>query len=98
MLSVPRGVEFAGDPHNPLWARILADCAAAGYRGIAPGPERCLPDAFAVPGAAPSEQDLIGGVVFRRSLDPQARRDVLDDTHRSRAALAAKGVQHLVFD
>ena len=32
------GVEFAADPRNPDWRRVLSDCAAAGYRGIELGP------------------------------------------------------------
>jgi inosose dehydratase len=32
------GVEFADDPRNPAWQKVLSDCAAAGYKGIELGP------------------------------------------------------------
>lgn len=93
------GVEFAGDPRNPPWRQVLADCAAAGYRGIELGPVGYMPEDPAILGAALAEHELelIGGVVFRPFHDPQAWEDVLDGTHRTCAALAAHGAQHLVL-
>ena len=32
------GVEFAGDPRNPPWTRVLDECRDAGYNGIELGP------------------------------------------------------------
>ena len=93
------GVEFADDPRNPPWTQVLADCAAAGYRGIELGPVGYMPEDPAILGEALSEHalELIGGVVFRPYHDPQAWDDVLDGTHRTCKALAAHGAQHLVL-
>ena len=93
------GVEFADDPRNPPWRQVLADCAAAGYRGIELGPVGYMPEDPVVLGDALAEHDLelIGGVVFRPFHDPQAWDNVLDGTHRTCKALAAHGAQHLVL-
>ena len=93
------GVEFPDDPRNPPWAQVLADCAAAGYRGIELGPVGYMPEDPAILGEALSEHalELIGGVVFRPYHDPQAWDDVLDGTHRTCKALVAHGAQHLVL-
>lgn len=93
------GVEFADDPRNPTWKSVLADCAAAGYKGIELGPVGFMPEDPAVLGEALVEHDLelIGGVVFRPFHDPDAWDDVLDGSVRTCKALAAHGAQHLVL-
>ena len=37
------GVEFADDPRNPAWTRVLDECKAAGYDGIELGPIGFMP-------------------------------------------------------
>lgn len=93
------GVEFASDPRNPTWQSVLADCAAAGYKGIELGPVGFMPEDPAILGPALAELDLqlIGGVVFRPYHDPGAWDDVLDATHRTCKALVAHGARHLVL-
>lgn len=93
------GVEFASDPRNPTWQSVLADCAAAGYKGIELGPVGFMPEDPAILGSALAELDLqlIGGVVFRAYHDPTAWDDVLDATHRTCRALVAHGARHLVL-
>lgn len=93
------GVEFASDPRNPTWQSVLADCAAAGYKGIELGPVGFMPEDPAILGPALAELDLqlIGGVVFRAYHDPAAWDDVLDATHRTCKALVAHGARHLVL-
>lgn len=93
------GVEFADDARNPAWQSVLADCAAAGYKGIELGPVGFMPEDPAVLGDALTEHDLelIGGVVFRPFHDPEAWEDVLDGSIRTCKALAAHGAQHLVL-
>ncbi len=68
------GVEFANDPRNPDWRRVLSDCAAAGYRGIELGPIGFMPEDPLVLGEALADNGLtlIGGVVFRPFHDPAA--------------------------
>ena len=61
------GVEFADDPRNPAWRKVLQENAEAGYTGIELGPVGFMPEDPAVLGEALSEfnQELVGGVVFR---------------------------------
>ena len=93
------GVEFADDPRNPTWKRVLADCAAAGYRGIELGPVGYMPEDPAELAEALHIHDLslIGGVVFRPFHDPSRWGDVLDAAVRTCRSLTAHGARHLVL-
>ncbi len=93
------GVEFADDPRNPAWRQVLADCAAAGYRGIELGPIGFMPEDPAILGEALAEHQLslIGGVVFRAFHDPAKWDDVQDAAVRTCKALVAHGARHLVL-
>ena len=93
------GVEFAEDPRNPAWEKVLSDCAAAGYEGIELGPVGYMPEDPAILGAALADHDLelIGGVVFRAFHDPAQWDDVMDGAMRTCKALTAHGAQHLVL-
>lgn len=93
------GVEFADDPRNPPWRRVLSDCAAAGYKGIELGPIGFMPEDPATLSDALDENGLtlIGGVVFRPFHDPAAWDEVQDATLRTCKALTAHGAQHLVL-
>ena len=93
------GVEFANDPRNPTWRKVLQDCAEAGYRGIELGPVGFMPEDPTILGEALDEfgLTLIGGVIFRPYHDPDAWEDVLDATHRTARALKAHGAKHLVI-
>ncbi|NBE09517.1 sugar phosphate isomerase/epimerase family protein [Paragemmobacter ruber] len=93
------GVEFAGDPRNPPWRQVLAECAAAGYRGIELGPVGFMPEDPDVLGAALDDHgmELIGGVVFRPFHDPAKWDEVMDAARRTCRALLAHGARHLVL-
>ena len=93
------GVEFADDPRNPPWKKVLDECVEAGYGGIELGPVGYMPEDPAILGEALSERDLtlIGGVVFRAFHDPAQWEDVLDGAKRTCKALKAHGAQHLVL-
>ena len=93
------GVEFADDPRNPTWQRVLADCAAAGYRGIELGPIGFMPEDPAVlgDGLAQHGLTLIGGVVFRPFHDPNAWDELQDAAQRTCRALVSHGAKHLVL-
>jgi inosose dehydratase len=93
------GVEFAGDPRNPAWKTVLAENAAAGYRGIELGPIGFMPEDPAELGEALAEHDqqLIGGVVFRPFHDAAKWDEVMDASVRTCKALTAHGAQHLVL-
>ena len=93
------GVEFAQDPRNPPWRKVLRECAAAGYRGIELGPVGYMPEAPEVLAEALAEEDLtlIGGVVFRPFHDPGKWDDVMDGAVRTARALRAHGARHFVL-
>ena len=67
------GVEFADDPRNPPWTRVLDEAQAAGYTGIELGPLGYMPEDPAVLGPALAERNLtlIGGVLARAIANPE---------------------------
>jgi inosose dehydratase len=93
------GVEFANDPRNPAWEKVLKDCSDAGYRGIELGPVGFMPEDPAILGDALEQNnlELIGGVVFRAFHDPEKWDDVMDGAVRTCKALKAHGAEHLVL-
>jgi inosose dehydratase len=93
------GVEFADDPRNPAWRKVLQENAEAGYTGIELGPIGFMPEDPTVLGEALSEfnQELVGGVVFRPFHDATKWDEVLDAARRTCKALTAHGAQHLVL-
>lgn len=93
------GVEFADDPRNPAWTKVLDDCKAAGYSGIELGPVGFMPEEPAIVAEALAERELelIGGVVFRAFHDSAQWDDVMDGSIRTCKALVAHGAKHLVL-
>jgi inosose dehydratase len=93
------GVEFADDPRNPPWTRVLDEAQAAGYTGIELGPLGYMPEDPAVLGPALAERDLtlIGGVLFRPFHDPAQWLQVQDAALRTCRTLAAHGAKRLVL-
>jgi inosose dehydratase len=93
------GVEFADDPRNPSWTRVLDDCKAAGYQGIELGPVGFMPEDPLVLGDALAARglELIGGVVFRPFHDPAKWSEVKDAAIRTCKSLSAHGAKHLVL-
>lgn len=93
------GVEFADDPRNPAWERVLDECRAAGYTGIELGPVGYMPEDPARLGDALQQRglELIGGVVFRPFHDGREWADVLDGAVRTCKALVSHGARHLVL-
>lgn len=93
------GVEFADDPRNPSWERVLDECAAAGYKGIELGPIGFMPEDPRQLGDALAKRDLslIGGVVFRPFHDKAQWHDVVDAAKRTCTALVSHKARHLVL-
>tara|TARA_B110000438_G_scaffold298188_1_gene345925 strand:+ start:100 stop:996 length:897 start_codon:yes stop_codon:yes gene_type:complete len=93
------GVEFADDPRNPKWRKVLQENAEAGFTGIELGPVGFMPEDTTILSEALEEfnQELIGGVVFRPFHDPDAWDDVMDGAVRTCKALKAHGSEHLVL-
>jgi len=93
------GVEFADDPRNPPWTRVLDEARAAGYRGIELGPLGFMPEDPAILGPALAERELtlIGGVLFRPFHDPAQWPQVQDAALRTCRALTAHRATRLVL-
>ena len=93
------GVEFADDPRNPSWTRVLDECKAAGYDGIELGPIGFMPEDPASLGDAMAKRglQLIGGVVFRPFHDAGKWDELKDAANRTCKSLKAHGAQHLVL-
>ncbi len=93
------GVEFADDPRNPPWTRVLDECRDAGYRGIELGPIGFMPEDPVELGEALSSRGLtlIGGVVFRPFHDPSKWEQVKDAAVRTCRSLRAHGARQLVL-
>jgi inosose dehydratase len=93
------GVEFADDPRNPPWTRVLDETQAAGYTGIELGPLGFMPEDPAILGPALAERELtlIGGVLFRPLHDPAQWPQVQDAALRTCRALAAHNAKRLVL-
>ena len=93
------GVEFANDPRNPAWTRVLDECKAAGYDGIELGPIGFMPEDPAMLGDALALRglELIAGVVFQPFHDPAKWDEVKAAAVRTCKSLVAHGAQHLVL-
>jgi inosose dehydratase len=93
------GVEFADDPRNPSWSKVLDDAQAAGYRGMELGPIGFMPEDPAVlrPALERRGLSLVGGVVFRPFHDPSKWDEVQQAVRRTCQALAAHGATQLVL-
>jgi inosose dehydratase len=93
------GIEFACDPRNPQWTRILDETKAAGYSGIELGPVGFMPEDPEIlrPALAARCLTLTAGVVFQPFHDPLKWDQVLDAAKRTGRALAAHGVTRMVL-
>ncbi len=78
---------------------MLAECAAAGYRGIELGPVGYMPEDPAELAEALDEHhlELVGGVVYRPFHDPDRWDEVADAARRTAQVLSAHGARHLVI-
>jgi inosose dehydratase len=93
------GVEFADDPRNPVWRKVLQENASAGFTGIELGPIGYMPEDPAILTTALAEhnQEIVGGVIFRPFHDAGKWDEVLDASVRTCEALKAHGAEHLVL-
>src|SRR5215469_5226949 len=87
------GVEFADDPRNPHWAKVLNEAKEAGYVGIELGPVGFMPEDPGILGPALKARclTLIGGVVFRPFHDPAKWDELQDYALRTCVNLPEKG-------
>ncbi len=93
------GVEFADDPRNPTWRKVIEENFQAGFNGIELGPVGFMPEDPKILSEVLDEfeQELIGGVVFRPFHDPRQWDYVLDGAIRTCKSLNAHGAEHLVL-
>jgi inosose dehydratase len=92
------GVDYADDPKNPPWARVMDEIAQAGYAFTELGPYGYYPtdparlkDAFAARGLT-----VVAGFVFQVLHDPAQAEATLDVARRTVGLLAAVGGTRLV--
>jgi inosose dehydratase len=92
------GVDFADDPANPPWERVLDEIARSGFRATELGPVGYLPeDPIALRSAISGRGLAVGGsFLFQPLYDPHRRAEVLAVARRTCAAIAAAGGEHLV--
>ena len=73
------GVEFADDPRNPSWRKVLQENAEAGYTGIELGPVGFMPEDPVELGEALEE---FGQVTYAANVSGMARRSLYDRRRR----------------
>lgn len=93
------GVDYADDPANPPWPRVMDEIAAAGFRRCELGPLGYFP---AEPGALGRELAarglaLVGGFLFERLHDPREHAAVRDKARRLLALVAPLDARVLVL-
>jgi inosose dehydratase len=93
------GVEFADDPRNPHWTKVLDETREAGYDGIELGPVGFMPEDPEILGSALAARRLvlIGGVVFSPFHDPAMWDEVQDCAVRTCRVLKAHGASQIVL-
>lgn len=92
------GVDYAEDPKNPPWQKVMNEIGQAGYRytelgpyGYYPTDPMILRDEFKKRGL-----EVVAGFVFQPLHDPRQQQAVLDVARRTIDLLAAVGGRHLV--
>jgi inosose dehydratase len=93
------GVEFADDPRNPHWAKVLDETKEAGYAGVELGPVGFMPEDAEIlgPALATRRLALIGGVVFQPFHDAAMWDQVQDCAVRTCRVLQAHRANQLVL-
>ncbi len=92
------GVDYADDPKNPPWQKVMNEIADAGYRYTELGPCGYYPTDPVVLCAEFEKRGLsvVAGFVFQPLHDPARENEVLDVARRTLGLLAAVGGRHLV--
>jgi inosose dehydratase len=92
------GVDYADDPANAPWERVLDEIAAAGYVHLELGPVGYLPEDPELLAAELARRGLhaTGTFIFDHLHEPAQRERVLAVARRAVALIAAAGGSHLV--
>jgi inosose dehydratase len=92
------GVDYADDPKNPDWSRVMDEIAAAGYRYSELGPYGYFPTDPATSKNEFARRGLtvVAGFVFKNLHDPARTEEVLDVVGRTCKLLVAVGGRRLV--
>lgn len=92
------GVDYADDPKNPPWRKVMDEIAEAGYRHTELGPYGFYPTDPAVLSTEFAKRGLAveAGFVFQILHDPSKTEPVLENARRTVELLAAVGGRHLV--
>ncbi|MFB2553728.1 TIM barrel protein [Ensifer soli] len=92
------GVDYAEDPKNPPWQKVMDEIAQAGYRHTELGPYGFYPTDADVLSKEFASRSLSveAGFVFQILHDPSRTEAVLDNAQRTVDLLAAVGGRYLV--
>lgn len=92
------GVDYADDPKNPAWPRVMDEIGAAGYGYTELGPYGYYPTDPAVlrPEFDRRGLTVMAGFVFQNLHSPEKGESVLDVAERTVRLLAAAGGKYLV--
>jgi len=92
------GVDYADDPKNPPWPKVMGEIAEAGYQytelgpcGYYPGDSDRLRTEFGRHGLS-----VVAGFVFQPLHDPLQKQKVLDESRQTLDVLGAVGAEFLV--
>lgn len=92
------GIEFAENPNNPSWNRVLDELSGAGYKATELGPLGYLPtDAGQLRDELASRDlKLIAGTLFHHLHDSSRRDEILSFTRESCQVLQKQGAEYMV--
>jgi inosose dehydratase len=92
------GVDYAEDPKNPPWAKVMDEIAGAGYRVTELGPVGYYPEDAARLREEFGQRRLkvAAGFIFQPLHDPARRAQVMDVSRRTCRMLQALGARLLV--
>ena len=92
------GVDYASDPKNPPWQKVMDEIAAAGFRHTELGPYGYYPTDAETLSAEFSKRNLAvtAGFVFQVLHEPSKKAEVLDVARKTVELVAAVGGKHLV--
>ena len=93
------GVDFAGNPHNPAWDRVLDEIQASGIRSLELGPVGYLPEDPQLLGPELEARGLTtaGTFMFQPIYDDAREAEVLDVARRTSNLLSALAGRFLIL-
>ena len=93
------GIEFADDPRNPSWERVLDECVEAGFEGMDLGPVGFFPEdpALLEDAFAKRRLKLSSGSLIQPFHDPSLADHCRDVVVRTCKSLASQGATQIIL-